>query len=57
MSDEQPDAQDKARRGRGLQLDLSDLDPEVALRGFMQVDPQKVKKRIEEEEPDEDDHH
>lgn len=55
MSDKQTDAEDKGQRGKELRLDLSDLGPEQALRGFMEVDPEKVKKRMKDQSPDEED--
>lgn len=41
MTDEE-DGHDR----EGLNLDMSDLSPEEALRGFMEVDPEKVKERL-----------
>lgn len=44
-----PKSQSDDENGEGLDLDMSDLDPEEALRAFMEVDPEKVKERLEED--------
>lgn len=33
---------------QSIDLDMGELTPEEALRGFMKVDPEKVKERLEE---------
>lgn len=34
---------------QSIDLDMGELTPEEALRGFMEVDPEKVKERLERE--------
>lgn len=48
MSKSEGDEQTSGQ-GRSADLSLTPLDPEKALWGFMEVDPEKVKKRINEE--------
>lgn len=46
MSD--TDSADQRKRGRLTPLSIDDLDPKETLRAFMQVDPEKVKGRLQE---------
>lgn len=53
MSDPQPEGSENGQQGRSIELALPQLSPEEALRGFMEVDPEKVKERLEGDGRDE----
>lgn len=51
MSDDD-NSEQQPKRGKSLSLSMPSLDPEEALRGFMEVDPEKVREPLAQDDHD-----